>query len=1254
VSNHINRIGAGVLAAAIACSFAAPAFAAPASDNAPTDRFIVKFKPGTNEQKSSAARKRMIDAAGMGQGLHLGHTRRLAVGADLMITDRKLDSRAAQAFMHKLRQDPRVQYVQVDRRLHKLMTPNDSLYAADQWDLSDNTAGIRAPLAWNVATGSGVVVAVIDTGITDHLDLGTNILPGYDFIAEDDVGVFKTANDGDGRDPDAHDPGDWVVADECGTGSRAEDSSWHGTHVSGTIAALTNNAKGVAGIAFNAKVQPVRVLGKCGGYTSDIADAIIWASGGSVPGIPANPTPAEVINMSLGGPGSCDALTQEAVNIAVANGTTVVVAAGNDSKDAAGFTPASCDNLVAVAATTKTGGKAGYSNTGDKVDLGAPGGNTQNPIWSTLNAGTTNPGPASVEFYQHYTGTSMASPHVAGVVALMQSKAVNTPAMVETILKGSARPFPASCVGCGAGLLTAPDALNLTTTPFLYINDLPSVIEGDFGTKVVNFKVRLTAAQAGPVTFNIATADDTATAGSDYVAVNVTGATIPAGQMEYSFAVTVNGDATIESAETFKVIVSNVTGITGAGLTARETLINDDGPILDNGVPVTGLAASIGTISLYKMVVPANATNLTFTTAGTSDTEDVDIYARYGVPPSTGVFDEVSGGPDTNEQIVVQNPQAGTWYLLVNAYTTYANVTLTGSYTDGGAGTPSLSVNDASVTEGNSGTKLMTFTATLSATSASPVNFNYTTIDGTALGGEDFVSQVSIPQTIAAGQLSKTFTVTINGDTKVESNETFGVNLSQVTGATVADGSGTGTITNDDSNAVPSLSINNASVTEGNSGTKLLTFTASLSQASANVVTFNAATQSGTATVGSDFVGFTPTGFNIPAGQLSTLVSVTINGDTTIEPNETFNVNLSSVAGATLLDGQGVGTITNDDTSTPTLRINDVAVAEGNSGTKVLTFTATLSQVSDTIVTFNAATQSDTAAVGSDFVGFAPTGFNIPAGQLTTPVSVTINGDTTIEPNETLKVNLSSVVGATLLDGQGIGTITNDDTSTPTLSINDATLVEGNSGGTRVMAFTVSLSQAAATTVTFNAATQSGTATVGSDFVGFGPTAFSIPAGQLAKAVLVTINSDTVIEPTETFKVNLSSVNGATLVDGQGIGTITNDDFSGLRINDVSISEGNAGTKVLTFTASLSQALGNAVTFNAATQSGTAAVGSDFVGFPATGFNIPAGQLTTSVNVTINGDTTTEANETFNVNLSSVVGTTLLDGQGVGTITNDD
>ena len=196
--------------------------------------------------------------------------------------------------------DPNVEYAEPDRIMRRTLTPNDTRYN-EQWHYFEAAGGINAPPAWDKSTGAGVVTAVIDTGYRPHADLAGNILPGYDFISDTFV-----ANDGNGRDSDASDPGDWINAGECGPGDPAafESSSWHGTHVAGTIAALTNNASGVAGIAFNAKVVPARVLGKCGGYTSDIADAIVWTSGGSVSGVPANANPAKVLNISLGGGGS--------------------------------------------------------------------------------------------------------------------------------------------------------------------------------------------------------------------------------------------------------------------------------------------------------------------------------------------------------------------------------------------------------------------------------------------------------------------------------------------------------------------------------------------------------------------------------------------------------------------------------------------------------------------------------------------------------------------------------------------------------------------------------------------------------------------------------------------------------------------------------------------------------------------------------------------------------------------------------------
>ncbi|HYE87787.1 MAG TPA: S8 family serine peptidase, partial [Vicinamibacterales bacterium] len=250
---------------------------------------------------------------------------------------------------------------------------------------------------------------------------------------------------------------------DTGDAANGYPSSWHGTHVAGTVAAVTNNAKGVAGVAFNAKVVPVRVLGKQGGYTSDIADAIVWASGGSVTGVPANANPAEVINMSLGGQSTCSSTYQNAINTAVNNGTTVVVAAGNSNMDVANFTPASCNNVIAVAANDKEGNRASYSNYGAKIDVTAPGGETATTtkgVLSTLNSGTTSP---STESYAFYQGTSMAAPHVAGLVALMQSVAPSpkSPADIESLLKSTARALPGSCSGgCGAGIVDALAAVN--------------------------------------------------------------------------------------------------------------------------------------------------------------------------------------------------------------------------------------------------------------------------------------------------------------------------------------------------------------------------------------------------------------------------------------------------------------------------------------------------------------------------------------------------------------------------------------------------------------------------------------------------------------------------------------------------------------------------------------------------------------------------------------------------------------------------
>ncbi|GAB3360906.1 S8 family peptidase [Lysobacter tyrosinilyticus] len=466
VSNRRMRLHVLAAATAVAVSaIAAPAFAAAKLDlsglqtGAKYDRFIVKYRNGTDVTQAKTALGKAAKPGIAGKALAVGHLRRMALGADVVKAGRKLDRAEAELLMRQIAADPNVEYVEVDKLNTPLLTPNDTRYS-EQWGYS-GTYGIKANQAWDVTTGTGVVVAVLDTGITNHSDLNANILPGYDFIGDTDVSV-----DGDGRDADASDPGDWYDNAHCGPAPAppSSNSSWHGTHVAGTIAAVTNNAKGVAGVAHGAKIVPARVLGRCGGYDSDIADAMIWASGGTVAGVPANANPAEVINLSLGGSGACGATTQAAINSAVSRGTTLVIAAGNDNTNVSNASPANCANVIAVASITSTGARSSFSNYGAGIDIAAPGSN----ILSTLNAGATTPG---AETYASYNGTSMATPHVAGVVALIQSVATTakTPAEVEALIKANVTAFPSTpSQPIGPGILNAKavvDAVNGTTPP---------------------------------------------------------------------------------------------------------------------------------------------------------------------------------------------------------------------------------------------------------------------------------------------------------------------------------------------------------------------------------------------------------------------------------------------------------------------------------------------------------------------------------------------------------------------------------------------------------------------------------------------------------------------------------------------------------------------------------------------------------------------------------------------------------------------
>ena len=449
-------------------------------------RVIVKYRANAAILASDIKKALSVDAgisgpqtaATLGQRLGLALSDGRALGSrSQVLHGQGLSSRA---LVEKLAQQADVEWVVEDQRRFALAAPNDPLYAdnqtgstpaAGQWYLRAPTgsvvSAINAEGAWAITQGSAsIVVAILDTGIIkSHPDLSSKLLAGYDFISN-----IATANDGNGRDSDPSDPGDWITAaeDASGTfkGCGAEDSSWHGTRVASIVGAATNNGIGMAGTAPNAPLLPVRVLGKCGGYDSDIQAAMLWSAGIAVPGVSSNANPARVINMSLGSSGSCNAAYQDVVNQLAAAKVVVVAAAGNEGL--AVGTPASCSGVVAVAGVRHAGTKVGYSSLGPEVAIAAPAGNCVNldgqclyPITAATNTGSTSPvGSSYTDGSNYNVGTSFAVPQVAGTVALMlAANSALTPGEVTSLLKSTARSFPSSGADAGVGTCQAPSGV---------------------------------------------------------------------------------------------------------------------------------------------------------------------------------------------------------------------------------------------------------------------------------------------------------------------------------------------------------------------------------------------------------------------------------------------------------------------------------------------------------------------------------------------------------------------------------------------------------------------------------------------------------------------------------------------------------------------------------------------------------------------------------------------------------------------------
>jgi len=821
-------------------------------------------------------------------------------------------------------------------------------------------------------------------------------------------------------------------------------------------------------------------------------------------------------------------------------------------------------------------------------------------------------------------------------VTAIESVTMDSSTGVATATLKARNPGPAHITASatnGGTTVNSSQATLTVTGPSLSINDV-SQNEGDSGTTTFTFTVTLSAPAPVPVTFDIASQDNTATTpNNDYVARSLTGQTIAAGLQTYTFDVTVNGDVDLEPAETFFVNVSNVSGAS----------VSD--------------AQGVGTI----------------------------------------VTDDVA----------------------------------------------KLSVNDVSLLEADFGTTTFTFTVT-SSLPAPPggISFDISTRNGTAVSNSDYVARSLTSQSIAAGQMSYTFDVIVNGETLVEPNETFFVNISNVSAnAAIDDGQGQGTIQNDDGAALVISQVygggnNSGAVFQNdfveifNRGTSTVDFSvtpysvhyagvgSSFGNSKTNLTTGrippgkyflvqeSGGTSNGAPLPTPDAVGTIAMGNT--SGKVVLVVGTTAlpasscpgdDGSTPFNPvdgtvAEFVGYGSTAATSGHCYEGSGPAaapsnttadlrkaggcTDTNDNAvdsfvatasprnssssanncgggETPALSINNVTVAEGNSGTTTATLTVNLSsppQGSD--VTFDIATANGSATTANnDYVAKSLLAQVIPAGQTTYTFTVTVNGDLNVEQDETFLVNVTNVSGATTSDAQGQGTIQNDDQ--PSLSINDVTMNEGNSG-TTTFTFTVSLSGPAPGTVSFDIATQDDTATTAdNDYIAKTLTGQTIMAGSQTYTFDVTVRGDLKIESNERFFVNVTNVSAASISNSQGVGNIQNDDSPTLSINDVTQAEGNAGTSTFTFavTSSLPAPAGG-INFTVNTTAGTASAGSDYVTITNASGSILAGSSSTIINVTINGDQIVEPNETFFVNLSNVTNATLADGQGLGTITNDD
>ncbi len=922
-----------------------------------------------------------------------------------------------------------------------------------------------------------------------------------------------------------------------------------------------------------------------------------------------------------------------------ANETVQVNLTSNDTSNATATADAAIiDNdgmpVLSVGNLTITEGDAGTQVAQFQVYLSPA---SQQTV--TVNYGTAN---GTAVAGQDYTATTGSLSFAPGETM----KTVSVPVVGDTVFESTtpSEYFSLNLTGAanasiqnnGIGFILDNDAL-----PVINVTD-QTVFEGNNGSSFMIFTVTLSGSSDQMITVNYATIDNTATGGSDFGSQSGL-LTFAPGQTSRTVAVPINGDVTFEDTENFTLSLTNAVNSTLGSTGAIGTITNDDAAPSLSISPVTITEGDSGS---------ANAT-VTITLGAPSQTPVLVVYQTSDGTATSGVdYASTTGSvifaPGTTS-MTVNVPVNGD--LLDEVDENFVFSVSSADTSNGSASTnvtivdndslPSLSISDASVAEGDAGTSILTYTVTLSAVSSQAISVAYASSDGTASAGSDYTAASGVLN-FAPGETSHTVTLIVSGDTLHELNETANITLSDPVNAVISDGSGVGTIINDD--AAPTMSAANVSITEGNSGTANAVMTITLSGASSQPVVVNYATANGTA-AGDDYTA-TSGSVTFAPGVTAMTVNIPVSGDVLNEASDTvlFNLTSSETANAS---ASATLTIDNDD-PLPSLSIGDVTIVEGTGGTQNAVFTVSLNQASGLPITIDFTTGDGTAVAGSDY-GATSGSLSFAPGQTTQTVTVPIASDNVDEANETFTVSLQNAVNAIVSAGTATATI-NDDDGAPNMSVANVTMVEGNSGSSNAV-MTITLSNPSSQPVVVNYATADGTAT-GDDYSATSGSVTFAP-GVTTMTVQVPVSGDVLNETDDTVLFNLSSSDTAN-ASATATLTITNDDAQPVvSIGDVTIVEGTGGTQNAVFTISLNQASGLPVSIDYVTDNGTALAGQDYTASGAT-LNFAPGQTTQTVTVPITTDSLDEFNETFSVSLQNAVNAVASPNVATALISDDD